>query len=182
MAVIVLLALAGGGAGLWAGHVWLGGRGSSAPSEPGAAPALSRADLDGTQRHLDDYRGEVVLINFWATWCRPCVEELPLLQTLHDGRAEHGVHVLTIAQEDDADLVRGFLQRYEIDLPVWLDPPSRGEGSRPFGNSQQVLPFSILVGPDGQVLQRRAGKFSEAELTRWREIGEASRTRETERS
>src|SRR5690606_7477187 len=135
--------------------------------------------LDGVPRRLDEYRGQVVLINFWATWCRPCIEELPLLQSLHDGRAEHGVQVLTIAQEDDAEGVRAFLGRLDVNLPGWLDPPSRGEASRSFGNHRQVLPFSVLVGPDGSVLQRRAGMFSESELARWRELGTASLERRT---
>lgn len=174
IATILVLALAGAAAGLWAGQAWFGGRGSSVPTEAEVAPPLALADLDGVVRRLDDYRGQVVLINFWATWCRPCIEELPLLQALHDGKAEHGVQVLTIAQEEDAEGVRAFLDRLKVDLPVWLDPPSQGEASRLFGNDRQVLPFSVLVGPDGRVLQRRAGMFSEAELERWRDLGTAS--------
>lgn len=97
-----------------------------------------------------------------------------MLEALHAGRAEHGVYVLTIAQEDDPEAVRDFLNRHAIELPVWLDPPSVAEASRRFGNQRQVLPYSILLGPDGQILQRRAGMFSERELERWREMGSLS--------
>lgn len=172
--VILLLAILGAGAGVWAGRTWMQGKGSSSPEASEQAPALSRQDLDGQSRSLDELRGQAVLINFWATWCRPCVEELPMLEALHAGRAEHGVHVLTIAQEDDPELVRDFLARHAIDLPVWLDPPSTAEASRRFGNRRQVLPYSVLIGPDGQILQRRAGMFSERELDRWRELGTLS--------
>lgn len=172
--VILLLAVLGAGAGVWAGRSWMQGKGSAAPETGELAPALSRKDLDGQTRSLDDLRGQPVLINFWATWCRPCVEELPMLEALHAGRAEHGVYVLTIAQEDDAEAVRDFLARHAIELPVWLDPPSVAEASRRFGNRRQVLPYSVLIGPDGEILQRRAGMFSERELERWRELGTLS--------
>ena len=174
MAVILALALAGGAAGLWLGGAWFAGQGASQPGHDDRIPVLSRTDLDGVVRHLDDYRGRVVLVNFWATWCPPCIEELPMLQALHDGRDSHGVEVLTIAQEDDPARVRDFLARLDINLPTWLDPPSQGEASSALGNTRQVLPYSLLIGPDGRVLQRRAGMFSKDELGRWRAMGTAS--------
>lgn len=173
-ALIVLLAVLGGFAGLWAGRVWLGAPQLNSADGADAAPReLSLNDLGGTPQQLSELRGQPLLINFWATWCTPCIRELPLLQSLHDSRHQGGLQVLLIAQEDDPQLVQSFLSEHSISLPSWIDPPSSGDASRALGNLRNVLPFSVLLDADGRVLKRRAGAFNEALLAEW---AQAART------
>ena len=173
-ALIIVLAALGAFAGLWAGRIWLG------EPPPWGGDGDMAADLRfvdasiGIDRSLHQLRGEPVLINFWATWCPPCVKELPLLQTLHDNRGQGGLRVLSIAQEDSAEQVRAFLAQHELSLPTWLDPPSLGDSSRELGNNRSVLPFSLLLDAEGRIIKRRSGAFNEAQLAEWAQIARES--------
>ena len=168
-ALIIALAGLGAFAGLWAGRIWLG---EPAPWSGDGEPVADLRFVDamlGSERSLHQLRGQPVLINFWATWCPPCVKELPLLQTLHDSRGQGGLRVLTIAQEDSAEQVRAFLTQHELSLPTWLDPPNQGDSSRELGNLRSVLPFSLLLDAQGKIIKRRSGAFNEAQLAEWAE-------------
>ncbi|MBD8527846.1 TlpA family protein disulfide reductase [Pseudomarimonas arenosa] len=168
-ALIVLLAMLGGFAGLWAGRVWLGEPPMIAGDDDHLPRELQLNDLSGVAQRLSELRGQPLLINFWATWCSPCIKELPMLQTLHQRRDQGGLPVLLIAQEDDPALVAAFLSEHSISLPSWIDPPSQGDASRQLGNRHGVLPFSLLLDSQGRVIKRRAGAFSESLLLQWAE-------------
>ncbi|RMH89478.1 TlpA family protein disulfide reductase [Lysobacter pythonis] len=139
-----------------------GGAGSPPASSPAAAPrpakvgdpvALSLPTLDGKTFDIDAHRGQWVLVNYWATWCGPCLEEMPELSAL-DAMREH-IQVIGLAYEDiDADELRGFMRKHPVAYPVALvDPiaqPSAFEAPR-------GLPVSHLVDPAGKLAQSFLG-------------------------
>lgn len=86
------------------------------------APDLTLTDLDGVSRSLADYRGQVVLVNLWATWCPPCKEEMPALQAFYDKYREQGFVVIAINDGDPTADVLQFVKDYQLTFPVWLDP------------------------------------------------------------
>ena len=87
-----------------------------------AAPALTLTDLQGVTHSLTDYRGQVVLVNLWATWCPPCKEEMPVLQAYHNKYMDKGFTIIAINDGDPASDVKQFAEDYRLTFPVWLDP------------------------------------------------------------
>ena len=110
-------------------------------------PALVLKDLDGRPRSLAEYRGRVLLINFWATWCEPCRDEMPSMRRLRERLAGHPFDVVAVNYGESAARVSEFLARERLDLTVLLDPNQ--EAARAW--RVRVLPGSFLVGADGQV-------------------------------
>ena len=86
------------------------------------APELTLSDTRNETRSLSDYRGQVVLVNLWATWCPPCKEEMPALQAFHDKYMDEGFTIIAINDGDPTPDVLQFVQDYELTFPVWLDP------------------------------------------------------------
>ena len=87
-----------------------------------AAPELTLNDLQGTTHSLAEFRGQVVLVNLWATWCPPCKEEMPTLQAYYNKHAEAGFVIIAINDGDPMPDVQQFVQEYRLTFPVWLDP------------------------------------------------------------
>jgi len=87
-----------------------------------AAPELTLTDSQGVTHSLADYRGQVVLVNLWATWCPPCKEEMPALQTFHNKYADQGFTIIAINDGDPTADVLQFVKDYQLTFPVWLDP------------------------------------------------------------
>lgn len=119
------------------------------------APALAAKTIDGEDLSLADLRGQVVLVNIWATWCKPCTKELPELAKLHRERAAQGFSVLgvSIDKRQMLDKVRAAVRSYEIGYPMLFDPESRAVA--PW--KVHGYPTSVLVGRDGTVRWRRDG-------------------------
>ena len=109
-------------------------------------PPLALRDLAGRQHALADYRGKVVLVNFWATWCEPCREEMPSMQRLKERFAGQPFAVLAVNYGEANTRASEFLKRSSLDLTVLLD--SSQDASRAW--RVRVLPASFLVGPDGR--------------------------------
>jgi thiol-disulfide isomerase/thioredoxin len=109
-------------------------------------PPLALRDLAGRQHALADYRGKVVLVNFWATWCEPCREEMPSMQRLKQRFAGERFAVLAVNYGEADTRASEFLKRSSLDLTVLLDPSQ--DASRAW--RVRVLPASFLVGPDGR--------------------------------
>jgi peroxiredoxin len=127
-------------------------------------PELRLPDLDGRTVALpQDYAGRPMLINVWASWCGPCIEEMPELQRYSETQGERGVQVIGLAL-DDAESVREFLQRVPVRYPILLDTPGPADASVRLGNRRGVLPYSVLIGSDGRILRQRLGPFSSGEL------------------
>jgi thiol-disulfide isomerase/thioredoxin len=87
-----------------------------------AAPELTLTDLQGVTHSLAEYRGQVVLVNLWATWCPPCREEMPVLQAYHNKYMNKGFTIIAINDGDPTADVKQFVQDYRLTLPIWLDP------------------------------------------------------------
>jgi thiol-disulfide isomerase/thioredoxin len=169
--LIVVIALLGAGAGFLVGG-WvkppLPPERESAALEAGAdRPSLVLPDLDARPRDLGEWDGKLVLLNFWASWCGPCREEMPLLDRAQQRHAERGLQVIGVAIDDVAS-VRGFLADHPVAYPILLDEPGTGpDSSQRFGDNRGALPYSVLIGPDRRVLARRFGSFTEAGLEEW---------------
>jgi len=86
------------------------------------APELTLTDTQGATHALADYRGKVVLVNLWATWCPPCKQEMPTLQTFYNKYVDRGFTIIAINDGDPAPDVLQFVKEYELTFPVWLDP------------------------------------------------------------
>ena len=137
----------------------------SAPSPSSdAAPkaaALSGETLDGKTLALSDFAGKVVLVDFWATWCDPCREEIPGLVALHDRLKDRGFTVLGVSMDEEgARAVRKFLAKRPIPYPLILNGGERA----PDGWTVPGLPTAYLIGRDGAVLKRWFGEKDMAEL------------------
>jgi thiol-disulfide isomerase/thioredoxin len=137
------------------------------PLEPPLpAPAFSLEDMDGQTHDLADYRGKVVLVNFWATWCPPCRREMPALEQLYLKLRERGFVVLAINQWEDPDLVFAYLGQLDVfpTFPLLFDPDSR------IAMDYRVkgLPTSFLIDRQGRLVYRAIGgrEFDHPEIER----------------
>jgi thiol-disulfide isomerase/thioredoxin len=127
---------------------------------------LALPDLDGHPRRLGDWRGRILIVNVWASWCEPCRTEMPLLVGFASQQGATGPQVIGIAQ-DDLPAIRSFLQRTSVNYPVLVDDVQGRAGLR-LGNALGALPYSVQISPDGQLLRHKLGPFtSEAELRSW---------------
>ncbi len=134
--------------------------------QPGAraamAPDFTLADLEGRQVRLSDFRGKKVLINFWTTWCPPCVQEMPLLQKFHD-RYGGGWQLLTVnitRSEKGAASVQSYIRANNYTFPVLLD--EKGAVSALY--KVNSIPASFILNEKGEVIRTKIGPFTEKEL------------------
>ena len=161
-------ALAAGLAG--AGAFWWRGKGQS-PAALAADPfwGLALETPDGAPFKVSSLAGRPLLLNFWATWCPPCVEELPLLNRFHLAQSSRGWRVLGLAV-DQPSAVRAWLAKSPLAFPVAMAGLGGTDLSKRMGNLSGGLPFSVAFSASGEVLQRRMGKLSQDDLTRWAEL------------
>ncbi|WP_426687866.1 TlpA family protein disulfide reductase [Rhodanobacter ginsengiterrae] len=129
-------------------------------------PALELPDLDGKLHALGEYRGRRVLLNLWASWCRPCLEEMPALDQARHKFGEHGAIVIGIAMDEPAH-VRAFLTAHAVNYPILIGRTRLPSTSLQLGNVHQTLPYSLLVGEDGRILATHSGSMSTAQLEQW---------------
>ena len=124
-------------------------------------PDLAFTTLEGAPLRMTDLRGQVVLVNFWATWCGPCRVEMPGFQDVYETRRERGFTIVGVSQDiGTPDLVRNFVAQHRIGYPIVAGTP---ELERAFGGVS-ALPTSFLIGRDGRVRPVVTGLFIEAAL------------------
>lgn len=160
--VIVALAALAAGLGFAVRHF-------ASPPPGGSAEAFfaqSFADLDGRPAAMARWRGELVVVNFWATWCPPCVEEMPDLQRVHEDYAARGVTVIGLGI-DSPTLLRRFRDEHRLTMPLFAAGAAGTEVGRALGNGSGALPYTVLVGRDGRVVRARLGQIKPAELRGW---------------
>jgi cytochrome c biogenesis protein CcmG, thiol:disulfide interchange protein DsbE len=127
------------------------------------APELVLTDLNGVPVSLAEFRGKVVLVNLWATWCPPCREEMPTLQAFHEKYRSRGFVLVAVNQGEKANQIRPFVDDFKLTFPVWLDEKSKA--SRMFNTMN--LPSSYVVDRDGQVRLMWIGGISKKNLERY---------------
>lgn len=125
------------------------------------APELTLSDVNGKQHSLAAYRGQVVLVNLWATWCPPCKAEMPTLNRYYRDHADQGFVILAVNDGDPAEAVRSFVQTYQLSFPVLLDPTYTAT-DRAFKTSS--LPSSFVIDRSGTVRLRWVGEIDRPTL------------------
>jgi len=191
-AKLLLVALAAAGLGAVVG-LWQSGPGpllrtelgqralqeamsASAPQPPAdlkiakrgaVVPAFALSDLRGHAIELPRaYAGRPVLLNLWASWCGPCVREMPELDRFARAQEPNGTQVVGIAL-DDLAAVDAFLQRTPVNYPLLIDTPGPRDAGVRLGNPKGVLPYSVLLDAQGRVLKQKIGPFSTGEIDSW---------------
>jgi len=143
------------------------GRPAVVPARPGDhLPAITLPDLDGHPVDLATFRGQPLLINVWASWCGPCVEEMPALQAFAAAQPAEGVRVLGMAI-DTPEGVREFLSRVPVHYPIVLEQPAPDDASVKLGNAQGLLPYTVLVDAQGRIVKQKLGPFAPGEIESW---------------
>lgn len=117
------------------------------PWTGGATPPLALADVEGRPHRIEDYRGKVVLVNFWATWCEPCRDEMPSMNRLRASLAGKPFEVLAVNLGESDARVRKFVEQLPLGFPVLMD---RDSGAAKAWRAR-ILPASFLLGPDGRI-------------------------------
>lgn len=136
------------------------------PPTPESVLGLKRPDftlgnVDGQRVSAADFNGEVLLLNFWATWCEPCRAEMPMLDQLHAELSDQGFQVVGIAL-DDVQQARAFVEKLGIEYPVLVGMADVMATGRVYGNRSGFLPYSVLI--------------DRSEIIRWTHLGEISRS------
>ena len=146
---------------------WQSGDKQAAGAEvPADVWALQWDAPQGGKVSLSDFRGKPLLLNFWATWCPPCIEELPLINDFYGKNRTNGWQVLGLAI-DKPSVVQSFLKRIPLDFPIGLAGLSGSELTKTLGNPTESLPFSVVIGSAGGVLGRKLGRLSLQDLDLW---------------
>ena len=158
--VAVLAAL--GGAGL----AW---RHASSGLSLTAEKLLWEAEFDtpdGQVLALQSYRGRPLVVNFWATWCTPCIEEMPLLDAFFQQKNDKSWQMIGLAI-DQPSRVRQFLDQHPVNYPIGLAGMGGTELVRQLGNDQGGLPFTVVLDAQGALVQRKLGKLSPSDIKSW---------------
>ncbi len=120
-----------------------------------AAPEFMLENLSGNSVRLEQFRGDYILLNFWATWCAPCVKEMPSMELLQQHYKDKGIQIVAISLDNDLEAkVAAFAARLKLTFPILLDPD--GKVSGPYGAN--ALPSTFILNPEGQVVAAAKGE------------------------
>lgn len=124
------------------------------------------AQARGELLALAEFRGKPLVVNFWATWCPPCVEEMPELSSFYDKYQPKGIELLGIAVDSPSN-VREFLEERQFSYPLVVAGANGTELASRLGSRIDAFPYTVLIAPDGQVVQQKMGRIYEEELIKW---------------
>ncbi|MBP6560004.1 MAG: TlpA family protein disulfide reductase [Burkholderiaceae bacterium] len=156
--------LAGAGVAWW--RFQPNGSSSEASAALDAFWALSLDTPDGVPMPMQAFRGSPLVVNFWATWCPPCVEEMPLLDSFYRENKSKSWQVLGVAV-DQPSAVRRFMQKTPVSYPIGMAGMGGTELSKSLGNLAGGLPFTVVVHPNGNVMHRKIGQVTPQNLAEW---------------
>jgi thiol-disulfide isomerase/thioredoxin len=179
IAVVAILAI-GAGAAYWlrtdapkgaaVGAATRADTGPGSPAfaspRPDAVAELWRApltDVAGKPKGLDAYKGRVLVVNFWASWCGPCVREMPTLADLSRRYAGTGVQFIGIGVDSNQN-VETFLRKVPVDYPIFVSGFGGADLARDFGNAAGALPFTVVIDANGAVRSTKLGEIVPDEL------------------
>ena len=152
-AVIAAVGLIGLAAGIYFGA---GSTPTPVPIAAAALRGLALPDADGTEQRFDQWRGKVVIVNFWATWCAPCREEMPEFVKAQKDLGPKGLQIVGIAV-DQADKVRQFATEIGLNYPTLVGGFGAMELSKTLGNTVMALPFTVIVDRQGSIVHTQLG-------------------------
>lgn len=156
-------AAAAAGAGIWTGVRLLSGGAAPEPTIVSPLDAMTFPDLAGKPRRIAEWRGKVVAVNFWATWCAPCREEIPLFMEVRRERASQGFEVVGIAI-DNAEKVAEYARNAAISYPVLIADGSGLDLIRKLGNASGGLPYTAFLDRGGRPVRSKLGALKRTEL------------------
>jgi thiol-disulfide isomerase/thioredoxin len=156
---LIPLALAALATGIWLAQV------RHAEDAPAASAlwTLGFPDVAGREQPLSQWRGQVLVLNFWASWCAPCREEMPDFSALRVQNRPKGVEFVGIAIDNPASVTQ-FLQHQQVSYPILIGGGAAHTLARQFGNSSGALPYTIVLDRDGKVVLRHLGRLPRATL------------------
>lgn len=131
------------------------------------APDFTLTSIDGESITLNELQGQWILLNFWATWCKPCVAEMPALQSISDSYAERNLMVIGVDVREDNDLVQDFLAENDITYLILMTPRGEAEDKVLTDYFTSALPQTLIIAPNGEVRWRA---FAELELNEFTTI------------
>ena len=142
-----------------------------ATESPSTVPPISERmvefslpDTTGKIRNINEWQGKTIVLNFWATWCPPCREEIPLLVDTHDKYKKDGVVVIGVAIDKKEDIAN-FVDSFFINYPVLINDQENTQLMAQYGNRIATLPYSVIIDRNGTIVARRAGAFHKTELS-----------------
>lgn len=164
--VVAILALAGG---YWTAQ-------SLRPADPvrettptyggGTLIDFSLPDLDGKKHSLSEWRGKVIVLNFWATWCPPCREEIPLFIALQKRYGSGGIQLVGVATADNKESVVAYRKSAGMNYPILIGDDDAMDVMAHYGNRQGSIPYTVIIDRQGSIVARKLGAFDYAELMR----------------
>lgn len=128
-----------------------------------AALNFTLPDLQDTPRSIDEWKGKILVINFWATWCPPCLKEIPEFVQLQQELADRNVQFIGIAIEDKSP-VAAFIKRQPMNYPVLIAGDNGIALSQQLGNVIGAVPFTLIVNSQGQVIHRHPGELTREKM------------------
>jgi thiol-disulfide isomerase/thioredoxin len=160
-----VLALAGIGAAAAAAGALVGALGRQSSNGAAALLAYPFEDLEGRPTRLRDWSARVLLCNFWATWCAPCRDEIPLLLAARRQHANKGVEIAGIGI-DQVGKLKSFAKDFGVDYPILVAGADSGDLLRALGNNAAALPYSVVLDRERRVTYKKLGAWSKPELER----------------
>ncbi len=157
--LIIIAALLALGGGIIA-------RGLLSPVEqtsPIPLPDFNLPDVSGNQHNISEWQGKIRVINFWATWCPPCLKEIPEFMALQEQYSAKGLQFIGIAI-DDQEPVEEYLAKTKINYPVLIGGVTGIALAHQLGNSIDAVPFTLVVNQQGQIIHKHPGEFSREQI------------------